>query len=92
MWSNWSAVRGQASGTWVVRTRRPLFRSRPGQVLLGSTIVLIGVALALPFVPFAGVFGFVPSPAALGADIGGITVLDVTATEWTKRRLSVTGP
>ena len=50
------------------------------------------LALALPFVPFAAVLGFVPLPATLVAVICGITVLDVAATEWTKRRLSVTGP
>lgn len=32
----------------VVRTRRVFFRSRPGNLLLGSTIIVMGVTLALP--------------------------------------------
>jgi magnesium-transporting ATPase (P-type) len=43
--------------TRVVRTRRPVLRSRLGPVLLWSTIVLIAIAAAIPFVPFASVVG-----------------------------------
>ena len=72
----------------VVRTRRPFFQSRPGKVLLISTMGLIVVTFAIPFLPFAGVFGFVPLPIMLVVAISGITVLYVAATELTKRRLS----
>ena len=70
----------------VVRTRRPFFRSRPGTVLLGSTVGLVVVTFAVPYLPFAGVFGFVPLPGTLVAAICAITVLYVVATELTKRR------
>jgi Mg2+-importing ATPase len=70
----------------VMRTRRPFFRSRPGTVLLTSTLILIPIAFAIPFLPFARVFGFVPVPAALMVTIGFITVLYVAATELLKRR------
>ena len=70
----------------VVRTRRPFFRSRPGTILLASTIALIVVAFVIPYLPFAGVFGFVPLPGLLLATIALITVLYVVATELTKRR------
>jgi Mg2+-importing ATPase len=70
----------------VVRTRRPFFRSRPGTVLLVSTIALIVVAFAVPYLPFADVFGFVPLPGLLLATIALITVLYVAATELTKRQ------
>jgi Mg2+-importing ATPase len=73
----------------VVRTRRPLFLSRPGRVLLVSTAGLIVLTFAVPFLPFAGVFGFVPVPGPLMAAICGITALYVMATEWMKRRLLV---
>jgi Mg2+-importing ATPase len=73
----------------VVRTRRPFFQSRPGKLLLISTIGLIVVTFAIPYLPFATVFGFVPLPGMLVAAISGITVLYVVATELTKRRLSV---
>jgi P-type Mg2+ transporter len=69
----------------VMRTRRPFFRSRPGTLLLESTIVLIIVALAIPYLPFADVFGFVPLPGGLLAAIAFITVLYVAATELQKR-------
>ena len=70
----------------VMRTRRPFFRSRPGTLLLESTVALIVLALAIPYLPFAGVFGFVPLPGGLLATIGLITVLYVAATELQKRR------
>ena len=66
----------------VVRTRRPFLGSRPGGVLLWSTIALIVVALWLPS---AGLFGFVPLPGTLLWTLVGITLLYVLATEATKR-------
>jgi P-type Mg2+ transporter len=69
----------------VVRTRRPFFRSRPGTLLLTSTASLIGIALVIPYLPFASVFGFVRLPAALIATILGITALYVAATEFQKK-------
>ena len=68
----------------VVRTRRPFFRSRPGTLLLASTAVLIALTFAIPYVPFAGVFGFVPLPGALLAAISTIAALYVVATELAK--------
>jgi Mg2+-importing ATPase len=68
----------------VVRTRRPFFRSRPGTVLLFTTVGLIGLALAVPYLPMAGTFGFVPLPGALVATILAITTLYVVAAEVTK--------
>jgi Mg2+-importing ATPase len=69
----------------VMRTRRPFFRSRPGTLLLVSTIVLIAFAFAIPFLPFAGLFGFVPLPGALLAAVAVIAGLYVGATELAKR-------
>jgi Mg2+-importing ATPase len=74
----------------VVRTARPFYRSRPGAVLLTSTIGLIVIAFAIPFLPLAEVFGFVPLPGTLLAVISGITALYVASAELTKRRFSVT--
>ena len=69
----------------VMRTIRPFFRSRPGTLLLRLTIVLIAVAFATPYMPFAGVFGFVPLSGAVIATIAVITVLYVATTEPLKR-------
>ena len=70
----------------VVRTRRPFFRSRPGTVLLTSTMILIPIAFAIPYAPFASIFGFVRLPAVLMVVIAAITALYVAATELLKRR------
>jgi Mg2+-importing ATPase len=69
----------------VVRTRRPFYRSRPGRLLLGSTVALVPVALLLPYVPFAGALGFVPLPLPLVATICAIAALYVAAAERAKR-------
>jgi Mg2+-importing ATPase len=69
----------------VVRTRRPFFRSRPGKVLLVSTMVLIPVAFAIPYVPHIGVLGFVTVPLSLLAVLAGVTALYVLATELMKK-------
>jgi Mg2+-importing ATPase len=69
----------------VMRTRRPFYRSRPGRLLLGTTMILIPIAFAIPYAPFAAVFGFVPMPGALVATIAGIAMLYVVATEVQKK-------
>jgi Mg2+-importing ATPase len=68
----------------VVRTRRLFFRSRPGTMLLASTIALIVLAFAIPFLPFAQFLGFVPIPLPLLATLSGITALYVIAAELAK--------
>jgi hypothetical protein len=68
----------------VMRTR-PFFRSRPERLLLVSSIVLIPVGFAIPYLPFAGVFGFVALPGTLAMTIALIVVLYVAATELAKR-------
>jgi len=68
----------------VVRTRRPFFRSRPGTVLFWSTLALVGLAPAIPYLPFVYVLGFVPLPLALLASLCVITILYVIATEAAK--------
>ena len=68
----------------VVRTRRAFYRSRPGNVLLYSTIALIVVTFAVPYLPFVGVLGFVPLPPLLLGALALITVVYVIAAEGTK--------
>jgi len=69
----------------VVRTRRPLFKSKPGRYLWGSTL-LVGLAtLAIPYLPFAGVLGFVPLPLGTLLLLIAITLLYVAANEVVKR-------
>jgi P-type Mg2+ transporter len=70
----------------VVRTRRPFFRSRPGSVLLWSTLALIALTFAIPYLPFIAVFGFVPLPGVLLVTVSAITAMYVVATEVVKSR------
>jgi Mg2+-importing ATPase len=69
----------------VMRTRRPFLRSRPSTLLLVSTVLLIVIALAIPYLPFAGLLDFVPLPGPLVATICVITVLYVIGTEVAKQ-------
>jgi Mg2+-importing ATPase len=69
----------------VVRTRRPFFRSRPGTLLLGSTLLLLAVTVLVPWLPGAAMIGFVPVPSRLLLALLGITALYVVATETAKR-------
>jgi Mg2+-importing ATPase len=69
----------------VVRTRHLFLRSRPGTLLLLSTLIFIGIAIVLPYLPFISVFGFVPLPTSLMLAMLGLTMLYVLATEFTKR-------
>jgi Mg2+-importing ATPase len=70
----------------VVRTRRPLFKSKPGRLLWVSTL-LVGVAtLILPYLPgLDRAFGFVPLPPLMMALLLAITLLYVVANEVAKR-------
>jgi Mg2+-importing ATPase len=70
----------------VVRTRRPFFRSRPGRLLLWSTVALVAVTFSIPYLPFVDVFGFVPLPGVLLGTVVAITALYVVAAEATKSR------
>jgi Mg2+-importing ATPase len=69
----------------VVRTRRVFFRSRPGKLLLVSTLVFIGITLVLPYLPFSSIFGFIPLPLPLLLMMLGLTALYVVVTEIAKK-------
>lgn len=70
----------------VVRTRRPFYRSRPGNWLLVSTGVVIAIALLIPYLPLSSMLGFVPLPAPLLLAMIGLTLAYVLAVELAKKR------
>lgn len=72
---------------FVVRTHRPLFRSRPGRALAGSSLVMAFVALALPYSPVAPAFDLVPLPLSVLATLVAITLAYVAVSERVKRRM-----
>jgi Mg2+-importing ATPase len=51
---------------------------------LWSSVVLAGVTLALPYLPFIGAIGLVPLPLSLVLTILAVTALYVGATELLK--------
>ena len=46
----------------VIRTRGPLFKSKPSKYLLSATLAIVIVTVVLPFIALGRPFGFVPVP------------------------------
>jgi Mg2+-importing ATPase len=60
----------------VIRTRKiPFFQSRASPVMLFFTLLVMGIAVYLPYSPLAGILGLVPLPGIYWAWIGGFLVL-----------------
>jgi Mg2+-importing ATPase len=76
----------------VVRTRRPFYQSRPGTLLLVSTLVLAVAAPIIPWLPFSAPLGFVPLPSTLLAALVLVTGGYVLAAEATKKRFYRSSP
>jgi P-type Mg2+ transporter len=69
----------------VLRTHRPVFRSRPSRLLLWSTLAVLVVTFAIPYLGrLSGVFGFVPLTAGQMAGIVLILLGYIAATELAK--------
>lgn len=69
----------------VVRTRHLFFRSRPGKLLLASTVAVVAITLVLPYLPVSSWFGFIPLPAPFMLTMIGLTGLYVVVTEVAKK-------
>ena len=70
----------------VVRTRRPLFKSKPGKWLWVSTLLVGLAALVLPYLPGIGpIFGFVPLPPLMMTLLLAITGLYIVVNEFAKQ-------
>jgi len=70
---------------FVIRTYKPLHRSRPGSLLVWSTLPIVVLTLALPYLPHGALFGLMPLPGTVLAAVLGITLLYLAATEYAKR-------
>ena len=69
----------------VIRSRKPFFRSRPGNALLLATLSVVVIAVVVPFTPLAALLGFGPMPLVFVLCIGLIISLYVVAAELVKR-------
>ncbi len=94
--SGWfiESVATELAVLFVLRTRRPFFRSRPSLLLLGASVLLGLVTLAIPYSPLAPAIGLAGPSVALLGSLALITVAYVIANEIVKvpfyRRLTGT--
>jgi Mg2+-importing ATPase len=70
----------------LIRTRRPFYASKPGRFLATATLVIVGVAISLPYLPWAHRLGFAHVPFTTLATLLGITLLYCAAVELNKLR------
>lgn len=70
---------------FVVRSRKSVFKSRPGKYLAFATLIIVMVTLALPYMPFAALIGFQPLPLNVLALLGVIVILYLVTAEIAKR-------
>ena len=69
----------------VIRSRRPLFRSKPGKYLFIATLLVVVVTLILPFTPLDQILGFSPLPNFFILVIIVIVIAYILAAEVVKR-------
>ncbi|MGE0103986.1 MAG: magnesium-translocating P-type ATPase [Blastocatellales bacterium] len=70
---------------FVIRTYKPFYRSRPGRFLASSSVIVAILAVLIPWLPYADVFGLVPLPAPVMAFILATAALYVMTSEAVKR-------
>jgi Mg2+-importing ATPase len=86
--SGWflESVATELAVLFVLRTRRPFFRSRPSRLLTASSLGVAGLTLLIPYSPLAVPLGLEGLQPAVLAALVAITALYVAATEVAKGR------
>jgi P-type Mg2+ transporter len=69
----------------VIRTRKPMFKSKPRKYLLFATLLIVVIATTIPFLPFSQIFGFTMLNASYLATIAVIVLLYIITAELTKK-------
>ncbi len=69
----------------VVRTHKSFWRSRPSALLAWLTLAIALLAVAIPYLPGAGWFGFLPLSAPVMSGLIVVTLAYLIASETTKR-------
>ncbi len=76
----------QALVVFVLRTRKtPFYKSKPGRLLLISSLTVVAVAFILPYTPLADVFKFSPPPAMFYLALAGLIVAYLLLVEVVKK-------
>lgn len=70
---------------FIIRTRKPFFRSRPSRYLLAATAFITLVTLVFPYTPLGGLFELVPLPVSYILPFAMILAGYVVLTESVKR-------
>ncbi|UOO36767.1 magnesium-translocating P-type ATPase [Oscillospiraceae bacterium CM] len=69
----------------IVRTRKPFFKSRPSGALTLAVLLIALIAVAIPYTPLAGLFGFIPMQPWVLLVIGCIVALYIASVESIKK-------
>jgi Mg2+-importing ATPase len=69
----------------IIRTRRPVWRSRPGRLLTIATVVIWIVTLTVPYTPLGTLFRFAPLPWPFLVMLAVILLLYMSGAELAKR-------
>jgi Mg2+-importing ATPase len=71
---------------FAIRTRRsPFFKSKPSKPLFLTSMIIVAVAVALPFTPLGAPFGFVQPPLEFFAFLAAFVVAYLALVEALKR-------
>jgi P-type Mg2+ transporter len=79
------SVMTAVTALYVLRTRRPFFRSRPSTWLMIASAVVLVIAISIPYLPIAAPLGFVPLPGIILLILVGITFVYLASNELVKR-------
>jgi P-type Mg2+ transporter len=70
---------------FVIRTHKNPFRSRPHPLLTGCSLIVVALAVVLPFTPLAGYLGFEPLPPLFFLVLASLVMLYLLITEQVKQ-------
>jgi P-type Mg2+ transporter len=70
---------------FIIRTRRNPFKSRPNVWLTLCSLLVVSLAVVLPFTPLGRHFGFVPPPLSFYAILAGLVFFYLFAVEGSKQ-------
>ncbi len=77
----------QTAVVFIIRTAGNPFKSRPSRALSLTVLIVIVIAVLLPFSPLASILGFVPLPVSYFVFLGAATATYLLLVELVKRRL-----
>ena len=71
---------------FVIRTQGNPLKSRPHRLLILTSLLVVGIALALPYTPWGQYFGFTPPPVSFYGVLACMVLTYLLLVEFIKRR------